>query len=84
PATEDLVGFRAAAEQAGAAVEWNEKDRVAVAILGSIVVKAPIGAAVGYVGDEEIALPQPTALVNGRTMVSPVLLEKAFNVKGPK
>lgn len=84
PATEDLVGFRAAAEQAGAVVEWNGKDRVAVATLGSIVVKAPIGAAVGYIGDEEIALPQPTALVNGRTMVSPVLLEKAFNGKGPK
>src|SRR5690606_8607023 len=51
PATEDLVGFRAAAEQAGAVVEWNGKDRVAVATLGSIVVKAPIGAAVGYIGD---------------------------------
>lgn len=78
---EGLVPFRSTAEKAGAIVEWNYAENTAVATLGQIVVKAPVGSKVAYIGNEEVQLEQATTLVNGRTMVSPLLLEKAFGIK---
>ena len=69
------VPFRATLEKYGAQVDWNNDDRIAIAVKGETVVEIPIDKNYIIKNGDEIAADTAARIVNGRTYlpIRPVL-----------
>ena len=72
------VPFRATLEKYGAKVEWNNKDRIAIATKDEIVVEVPIDESYILKNGEEIPVDTAARIVNGRTYLPIRAVIEAF------
>jgi len=73
-----LVPFRATLEKYGAEVDWNNEDRIAIAVKGETVVEIPIDKNYILKNGEEIAVDTSAKIVNGRTYLPIRAVIEAF------
>ena len=73
-----LVPFRATLEKYGAQVDWNNDDRIAIAVKGETVVEIPIDKNYIIKNGEEIAADTAAKIVNGRTYLPIRAVIEAF------
>lgn len=73
-----LVPFRKALETYGATVEWNNEDRVAIAIKGDIKVEVPLDKNYIIINGEQKAIDTAAKIVNERTFLPIRAVIEAF------
>lgn len=73
-----LVPFRATLEKYGAQVDWNNDDRIAIAVKGETVVEIPIDKNYIIKNGDEIAADTSARIVNGRTYLPIRAVIEAF------
>lgn len=64
-----LIPYRALLEAMGADVSWDDKERMATAVLGSQKVQVTIDSTVGFVNGIKKSMDVPPRIINSRTMI---------------
>lgn len=73
-----LVPFRKALETYGATVEWNNDDRIAIAVKGDVKVEVPIDQSYILINGEQKTTDTQAKIVNGRTYLPIRAVIEAF------
>jgi len=75
-----LIPFRAVFEALGAVVEWDEDNKTATATRSGTEIKLIMDGG-AYINGSRVELKPPARIIDGRTLVSPKLLEEVSGVR---